>query len=196
MMRSERQGHGFTFEEYVEQFYNVDRSQEGYGKNYTDRWDGKADDYAVSIKHIKKGNAVDLGDIFRQAITDEDFFMIVDFYETPTVSESDEIHFLFIPANNWRSYFLPLEQFETKFKNALNAVTNNHEDDAKWTKLRNECVTFWKNNSVDLITANGKRDHKKQKRWQCSINKTNFFKEFLPKYEITEEEFYAKRNKK
>ena len=191
MPRGERQGHGFLFEDYVETAYGVNRE----GKSYTDKWDGEWRGYPVSIKHIKKGNAVDLGDIFRQASITEDFFMFVDFYETETVSNSDEIHILFIPAADWRKYFLPLDKFETKFREALNSVTNDRADDNKWTKLRSDCVAYWKNNTPGLITPNGKRDHRSQKRWQCSINKTNFFKEFVPKYKITEEEFYATRNK-
>ncbi len=82
------------------------------------------------------------------------------------------------------SYFMPLENFETKLKNCLKAVSNDKKDDKKWTELRKKCVKFWKENTSGFITLNGKRDHKAQKRWQCSINKTNFFKEFLPKYQI------------
>ena len=192
MNRTERQAHGFLFEEYVESIYGIDRSN----KTYTDKWDGEWRGFPVSIKHIKKGNAIDLGDIFRQASINEDFFMFIDFYETQTVSETDEIHILFIPAKSWQNYFMPIEKFELKFRNALSSISNNREDDQKWTELRKDCVKFWKDNTSGFITPNGKRDHRSQKRWQCSINKTNFFKEFLPKYEITEEEFYATRNKK
>jgi hypothetical protein len=192
MDRTERQAHGFLFEEYVESTYGIDRSN----KTYTDKWDGEWKGFPVSIKHIKKGNAIDLGDIFRQASINEDFFMFIDFYETQTVSETDEIHILFLPAKSWQNYFMPIEKFELKFKNALSSVSNNKEDDQKWTELRKDCIKFWKDNTSGFITPNGKRDHRSQKRWQCSINKTNFFKEFLPKYEITKEEFYATRNKK
>jgi len=189
---TERQGHGFAFEDYIEKYYKVNRDN----KSYTDKWDGEYNGYPVSIKHIKKGNAVDLADVFRQASINEDFIMFVDFYETETVSDSDEIHILFIPGEKWQSYFMPLNLFEDKFKNVLASVTNDKSDDNKWTLLRKECVNFWKQNTNGFITLNGKRDHKKQKRWQCSINKTNFYKEFLPKYKITKEEFYAKRNQK
>lgn len=178
---AERQWHGFKFEEYIEKVYGVNRE----GKTYTDKWDGELNGHPVSIKHIKKGNAVDLADLFRQASIKEDFYLFVDFYETLTVSDSDEIHILYIPGEKWQSYFLPCENFEAKFKNALNSVTNDVKDDEKWNELRNDCVSFWKKNTNGFITVNGKRDHKRQKRWQCSINKTNFYKEFIPNYEIT-----------
>lgn len=188
----ERQWAGFSFEEYVEKVYGVDRS----AKTYTDIWDGELYGRPVSIKHTQKGQAVCLADLFRQASNEEDFFMFVDFYETPTVSETDDIHIFYIPAKKWHTYFMDIEKFEDRFKNALKSVTNDKKDDEKWTQLRKECVKFWKENTNKIITVNGKRDHKDQKRWQCSINKTNFFKEIIPKYEITEEELknYAKRN--
>ena len=184
MKYSERQGHGFAFEDYVEQVYHVNRQ----GKTYTDKWDGELNGHPVSIKHIKKGNAVDLADLFRQASISEDFYLFVDFYDTLTVSNTDDIHILYIPAQEWQTYFMPLESFEEKFRNALNAVSNDPKDDKKWTELRTDCVNYWKANTNKFITVNGKRDHGHQKRWQCSINKTNFFKEFIPKYEITKEE--------
>ena len=150
----ERQWHGFKFQDYVKEKYGVNLSAE-----YTGKWDGKWGNYPVSIKHIKKGNAVDLADVFRQASISEDFFMFVDFYETETVSESDELYILFIPAKSWNSYFMPLDKFEAKFKNALKSVTNDKKDDDKWTALRKECVKYWKQNTTGHITLNGKRDH-------------------------------------
>lgn len=178
-MRTERQAHGFIFEEYVEKHYGVNRE----GKTYTDKWDGELNGKPVSIKHIKKGNAVDLGDIFRQASINEDFYMIIDFY-----SESDdEIYVLDIPAEEWKKYF-PTVPFEEKFRSALSSVTNNREDDMKWKTLMNECKNFWKQNCPNIIRPNGKRDHQTQKRWQCSICNSLFYKEFIPKYQIEMEE--------
>lgn len=191
-IRQERQAHGFLFEEYIESTYGINRNNQ----NYTSKWDGEWKGYPVSIKHIKKGNAVDLGDIFRQASINEDFFMFVGFYDDLTTFNTEDIYILFIPVSSWKQYFMPVENFEVKFKNALSSVSNNKSDDNKWTELRKDCVKFWKENTSGFITPNGKRDHRTQKRWQCSINKTNFFKEFIPKYKITEEEFYATRNKK
>lgn len=189
-MRTERQGHGFIFEDYIINKYNITSFQ----NDYTSKWDGEFNGYPVSIKHIKKGNAIDLADLFRQASITEDFFMFVGFY---TENGDDEIHILYVPGEEWHSYFMDLSEFEQKFKEALNSVTNDRVDDQKWNTLRQDCVNFWKTHTNSLITVNGKRDHSHQKRWQCSINKTNFYKEFLPKYEISEEELltYAKRNK-
>lgn len=182
---AERQIDGFTFEEYVEKFYEVNRE----GHSYTDKWDADINGFPCSIKHTKKGQAVCCADLFRQASVKEDFIMIVDFY----TSTSDDIHFLYIPGNAWHSYFMELPDFYDKFKFALDSVSHSHKDDAKWKELREDCVNFWKKHTNQRITVNGKRDHKEkngQKRWQCSINQTNFFEEFIPKYEISEEEYF------
>lgn len=178
--RTERQAHGFNFEDFIINKYNIIKSEE-----YTAKWDGFLPcGIPVSIKHIKKGNAIDLADLFRQASIIEDFVLIVGYYD----GLEEDIYHLYFPKGSWHSYFLDLNQFEDKFKKALTSVTNNPCDDEKWDMLRKDCVAFWKKQTSSFITVNGKRDHKKQKRWQCSINKTNFFKEFLPKFQISEEE--------
>ena len=66
----ERQWHGFKFENYVKEKYGINLST-----NYTDKWDGEWNNYPVSIKHIKKGGAVDLGDVFRQASVSKDLYL-------------------------------------------------------------------------------------------------------------------------
>lgn len=190
-MRTERQAHGFIFEDDIINKYNIQKNYDYIGK-----WDGYlASGIPVSIKHIKQGNAIDLADLFRQAAITEEFILIIGFYNDIT---PDDIYILHFPTGQWHNYFLDVSSFEDKFKNALASVSNDSSDDAKWSSLRKECVKFWKQNTNSYITVNGKRDHKTQKRWQCSINKTNFFKEFLPKFQISEEDLinYAKRNKK
>lgn len=188
-MRTERQAHGFIFEDNIINKYKIQKNSD-----YTGKWDGYlASRIPVSIKHIKRGNAIDLADLFRQAAIIEEFILIIGFYDN---TNSDDIYILHFPAGQWHNYFLDIQNFEDKFKNALSSVSNDSSDDAKWTRLRKECVDFWKQNTNGYITVNGKRDHKTQKRWQCSINKTNFFKEFLPKFQITEEDLinYATRD--
>lgn len=179
---AERQVDGFIFEDYVEK--NLEVSREGHP--YTDKWDADINGFPCSIKHTQKGQAICCADLFRQASIKEDFIMIVDFY----TSTSDDIHFLYIPGEDWHSHFMELSDFYDKFKFALDSVSNDRKDDELWTSLRKDCVAFWKKNTTGRITPNGKRDHGTQKRWQCSINKTNFFAEFLPKYEISEEEYF------
>lgn len=183
----ERQSHGFSFEKYLENKYNIVLST-----SYTAKWDGVYNNHPISIKTAKKGNAIDLGDIFRQANISEDFYLIVNFY---TATEND-IHFLYIPWQEWKKYFMELSIFEPIFRDALETVSNDRKDDKKWRQLMTDCKTLWKQNTPNIVRPNGKRDHKSQKRWQCSICNSLFIKEILPKYEISEDEFIGKYNKK
>lgn len=187
----ERNYHGFAFEKYIIERFHLIKNN-----SYTAKWDGFINDIPVSIKHIKKNNAIDLGDLFRQASIVEEFFLIVGFYNNSQDFDNDDIYILHFFPYDWHLYFMDLKDFEEKFKKSLDSVSNDKADDVKWTALRKECINFWKNNTSGYISVNGKRDHKKQKRWQCSINKTNFFKIFIPKYTISKEDFldYAKRD--
>lgn len=177
----ERQAHGFQFEQTVSQLFDIELNNE-----YTGLWDGKKNNIPVSIKHIKKGYAIDLGDIFRQASILEEFYMVIGFYDDKC---SDQIYILHFQQNEWHNYFMDLKAFQPFFKNALDSVSNSYEDDEKWKKLLIDCKQLWKENTPNIVRPNGKRDHKKQKRWQCSISNTLFYKEILPKYEISKESF-------
>lgn len=179
----ERQNHVFSFEKYLADKYNITLSN-----SYTSKWDGTYKGHPVSIKTAKKGNAVDLGDIFRQASITEDFYMIVNFY----TENINDIHFLYIPWQSWKRYFMELTTFEPIFRNALEAVSNDKSDDLKWKKLLADCKKLWKDTTPNIVRPNGKRDHKNQKRWQCSICNSLFKKEMLSNYEISEDDFIGK----
>lgn len=177
----ERQAHGFNFEQYVSNKYGITLSGE-----YTSKWDGEYNGLPISIKHIANGNAVDLGDIFRQASITEPFYMLVGFY-TDSNFDNDDIYLLHFNQNEWHQFFMDVDQFEDKFRGALDAVTNNKEDDDKWKILMNDCKNYWKEHTPNIVRPNGKRDHKLQKRWQCSICNSLFFKEIIPKFGVEED---------
>lgn len=176
----ERQKHGFLFEEKISKKYGITLNSD-----YTGKWDGYFDKIPVSIKHIKKGNAIDLGDIFRQASILEPFYLIVGFYSE---NNSDEIYLLKFEENEWHKFFMERDFFEPIFRNALDSVSNDPSDDNKWKNKMALCKNLWKANTPNIVKPNGKRDHKKQKRWQCSISNKLFFTKVLPYYQIKEEE--------
>lgn len=183
----ERQAHGFVFEKEISNKFNINLNN----KNYTGLWDGEKNNIPVSIKHIKKGNAIDLGDIFRQASITNEFYMIIGFYE----GADSDIHILHFNENEYHKMFMDLDKFENVFRSGLASVSNDSSDDEKWKQILSDCKKMWKDNTPNIVRPNGKRDHKKQKRWQCSINNTSFFKDIVPKYEISVEEFInGKRN--
>ena len=119
--------------------------------------------------------------------------MFVGFWEQNKDNIVDE-HILYINGEEWHKLFDP--KLVDDSLHILTLVTNEHEDDEKWKQLKNEDKKKWEAKQ-SLIRPRYKRDHKNQKRMQCAINYSDFFNYFLPRYEISREEFenFAKRNK-
>lgn len=175
----ERQYKGFEFEEYIIQHYQLDTTN----LNYTSAWDAFYKGTPVSIKHIQSGGAICLGDVRRQATINQDFILIVGLYNQKSEALYDELYFLYIPATDWNNLF-PNMTIINNLYDTLKEISNEIADDAKWCSLRQSQICIWKKECGTIITLNGKRDHKSQKRWQCSINQTNWKTYILPKFKI------------
>lgn len=179
----ERQAHGFSYQAEKIKQYNLSTIDPETGKEllYTDKWDAFYNNIPVQIKDKRKGGNVELADIFRQSETTEDFILIVGFWETEKTNIIEE-HILYIKGNEWHSYFDSTCLY--KYQTLLKTITNDHSDDAIWTRETNQLRKEWKKVTPYLIVPRPKRDHKDQKRIQCAINKTTFYKYFLPRYEV------------
>lgn len=177
-MSNERQNHGFNYESNVIKKYNIIPAI-----GYTNEWDGYLNNIPVSIKLEKIGTDIELADYFRNSKKNEDFYLIVGFWENDKNNIVEE-HMLYINGFEWHQLFN--EEFTDKFKKLLNNITNDTLDDIKWrsaiTSLRKE----WKMKTSNLIRPRFKRDHKSQKRIQCAINNKDFYSYFVAKYEIKE----------
>ena len=92
----ERQGHGFSFEQKVEELFGVDRTN----RAYTDKWDGVLRGFPVSIKVAKLGTDIEMADIRRNAYNTEDFYLIVGFWEGEKTNIV-KIETLFIPGKDF-----------------------------------------------------------------------------------------------
>ena len=176
MNRTERQAHGFTFEDYVINKYSIQKSS-----NYTAKWDGMLNGFPVSIKCEKYKSDIELADFTRNANNTDDFYLIVGFWDGVKTNIVEE-HILFIKGQEWHELFP--SHFIEDFKTMLNSVTNNYSDDAKWKNLVTEQRKRWKKETNNLIRPRFKRDHKTQKRVQCAINYKDFHSYFIPKYEV------------
>lgn len=177
MPHTERQKHGFLFEEYIEQKYGVNRS----GKGYTDKWDGKWKGYPVSIKTKELGKDIELADFKRNAENTESFYLFVGFWQNEKTNIVKE-EVLFINGDEWHQLFP--QHFITDFQTMLNSVSNDKADDEKWKILMKEQKTKWESETQNYIRPRFKRDHKHQKRVQCAINYNDFYNYFIPKYKI------------
>ena len=71
-------------------------------------------------------------------------------------------------AELWKSQFD--ENIVNQFKNIFDGISNSKEDDQKWKSRMKDFKDLW-NSQETIIQVHPKRDHKKQKRVQCSVKK-------------------------
>lgn len=177
---AERQIGGFNYQENIIKKYNLIPDS-----SYTGLWDAYVpnSNIPVSIKHAKYGTDVELADFFRNGLErNSDYYMIVGFWEN-TIDNIIEEYILYIPVNNWKSYFnLSLFPF---FKRLIINITNDKTDDDRWRKGCDLLKNSWKKTTNNLIRPRFKRDHKTQKRIQCAINNKDFYEHFISEYGVT-----------
>lgn len=177
-MRTERQRHGFVFEDFVEKEYGVDRS-EGH---YTSQWDGSLNGHPVSIKTAKLGSEIGLADFRRNAENTESFYLFVGFWEgSPQNIVNVEV--LFIDGKQWNKLFPA--KFTNEFYYILNLVSNDRSDDVLWRGLIGQAKEAWESETSNLVRPRFKRDHGTQKRVQCAINYKDFYSYFMPRYSVS-----------
>lgn len=174
----ERQAHGFSFEQYATKKYEIELNSD-----YTGKWDGLYCGEPISIKIEKKGSDVEMADIFRNMDIDNNFYLLVGFWDGAKDNVTDEF-LLHIDCNEYTSLFN--KEMSYKFKTLLNSITNDHSDDEKWKKEISILKREWKDSTPNLIRPRFKRDHKTQKRIQCAINNKDFYNYFIPKYEVNQ----------
>jgi hypothetical protein len=180
-----RQAHGFKNELMVIDRYNLNKAT-----SYTAKWDAIAPrivvgqrvikDVPTSIKTIREGGSVDMGDIFRHAKNGNDFVLHVDFYRGPR-SELNivETYTIYIESGKWRSLF---EFGHYDFlRGCLHEITNSYSDDLKWKSMMAEMNKLWRREER-IVHLAPKRDHKKQKRIQCTIPNRKFRELLVPMF--------------
>jgi len=173
---SERQGHGFEFEEFVKTKFNISPCPEGH---YTYKWDGMLNGYPVSIKTEAKGSDIELASFVRNASNTDSFYLIVGFWEGAK-NNIVAIETLFIDGTEWNKLFD--QEIVRACQVFLQEITNDYSDDEKWAIGRRKLQKQWEENTPNLIRPRFKRDHKSQKRMQCAINNKDFYNYFVKNY--------------
>ena len=169
----ERQSHGFIFEENSIKEFDLIKSD-----NYTSPWDAfTKNGIPVSIKTKKLGCSIEMGDFFRQSRVEQDFILIVGFWEG-NKNNIVERYILKIDADYWNSQFD--NELVEQFTHIFDGITNDYSDDNKWKIRIKEANQLW-DSTGSIIKVNFKRDHKRQKRVQCSIRK-ECFQELIDNY--------------
>ena len=172
----ERQKHGFEFEEFVKFNFNIQPCPKGH---YTYKWDGVLNNYPVSIKTEKLGSDIEMASFIRNATNTDDFYLIVGFWDGEK-SNIVKIETLFIPGAEWHKLFD--QDLVQECQKLIESITNDVSDDKRWRTEREALAKKWKEKTTNLIRPRFKRDHKTQKRMQCAINNSDFYKYFIPKY--------------
>jgi hypothetical protein len=172
----ERQKHGFTYENYIIEKYNIIKSN-----GYTNKWDGFLNNIPCSIKTHKLGTGIELADYFRNQEIKEDFYLFVGFWEEEKYNIVEE-YCLKIIGDEYSQLFN--KDCGIFFQKMITDITNDKKDDLLWKDLMSQGKKLWEISTPNLISPRFKRDHKNQKRIQCAITNKNFYKYFLPKYEV------------
>lgn len=183
---TERQAHGFKYEEDVIKRYNLEPEQ-----NYTDKWDAYYKGIPVSIKTCTMSGTVHMGDFYRNASLTHNFILIIGFWSRDVMGErvyEDDL-ILYINKDFW------IEQFPKTAVDAMrtvfNGITNSYDDDEKWKKRMKAFKKEWGSYQTG-ITIHFKRDHKTQKRTQCSIRSDFLHNYLIPYYQVSLDEIYIK----
>lgn len=168
---TERQGHGFAYEQRVLTKFGLTKC-----KNYTSEYDATCGNLHVQVKCIKYGCAIELGCYFRNKKKNIDFILIIGFWRGNKDNIVEE-----------RIYFIDHKVYSSNLKydddapmlEEMRLISNLHEDDQRWKQFCNKHKKMWStyNNNIDIRF---KRDHKTQKRIQCAISwrrYNNWFKE-------------------
>ena len=172
---AEVQSHGFHFEKWIK-----DTFFEGYiSSSYTDKWDipkhqnKNYGNLPISIKTSKYGSPIGLGDAIRQFSIDEDFILIVGYWEQEGKNKKlVNVSACEIQIDTWRKLWDPIKYDDIS---KLDQLIKSY--DQSYLKIRKDAKALKaKSPYKDCnITLNPKIDSKSQRRLQCSIGFKLYF---------------------
>lgn len=188
---AEVQRHGFDFEDWIKQTFFTP-----FEISYSSKWDVPAEanilsvvpeefrGLPVSIKTCKNRSPIGFGDALRQFNNNEDFLLIVGFWEQSGEQKNFvAVEAVKIEAKKWQSLFAPLTEadlilLDSAIKNKL----------TPYVEARLKAREIKKSLAKTKIILNPKIDSKTQRRLQCSLPFKIFWEEFARK------EFYKDAN--
>jgi len=181
----ERQDHGLVFQEGLAALLDLQVPEEythpvdAYGREIV----GSAPQrVGYSFKSVGRRNAVPLGSFERASSISEDFYLVVGNWVGAKTSIR-HIYALKIPASLWRSMFPP-DPTPFSAASVFDGITNSRADDGAWKERRKALTRQWSEAApYSPITLNPKRDHKNQRRVQCSISRSAFAPLFFFTYD-------------
>lgn len=185
---AEVQSHGFLFEKWIKDtFFNGYKSS-----SYTDKWDipkcinKNFGNLPVSIKTSKYGSPIGLGDAIRQISIDEDFILIVGYWEQVGKNKKlVNVSACEMQLDTWKILWDPIKYDDVlKLDKLIKSYTQSYlkiRKDAKVLKAKSP----YKDSKIIL---NPKIDSKSQRRLQCSIGFKLYFNTIATQYKIDKSE--------
>lgn len=173
MPRNERQAHGFKFEDWLKKtFFDI---------YYTSEWDipeqlnPNPKGGPISIKTAKWRGSVYFGDALRQFQIQQQFTLIVGFWKSEANKKKIvKIVEAVISPDKWKEIWKPLTAETIRELDSLIKDRSISPEAAR--KRIQEKLSELRNKKPTIITLNPKIDSKTQRRLQCSLSFTNFFK--------------------
>ncbi len=180
----EVQLHGFDFENWIKKTFFAE-----FSISYSSKWDipaefnklqivPKAFRYLpVSIKTCKNGCPIGFGDALRQFKIDEDFLLIVGFWEQSGGNKNFvAVEAIKVTTQSWRNLFQPLTEADLKL---LDSIIKNKE--THFAEVRKTAKEIKQSFAPTKIILNPKIDSKMQRRLQCSLAFSVFWNDFVGK---------------
>ena len=131
----------------------------------------------VSIKTCKNRCPIGFGDALRQFKNEEDFLLIVGFWEQNSANKNFvAVEATKITARDWQNLFAPLTEENLKL---LDSTIKNRE--TQYTEVRKLAQEIKKSFPLTIIILNPKIDSKIQRRLQCGLPFNVFWSEFVQK---------------
>ena len=180
----EVQLHGFDFENWTKKTFFAD-----FTVSYSNKWDIPAEfnqleilpesflHLPVSIKTCKNRCPIGFGDALRQFKIDEDFLLIVGFWEQNGGDKNFvAVEAVKINAKDWKNLFQPLT--ENDLESLDSAIKNK---DWHYSEVRKLAQEIKKAFPPTKMILNPKIDSKSQRRLQCSLPFNVFWNDIVKK---------------
>lgn len=181
---SEVQLHGFDFENWIKKTFFAE-----FSISYSHKWDIPAEfnklkivpeefrHLPVSVKTCKNRSPLGFGDALRQFSVDEDFLLIVGFWEQSGANKNFvAVEAAKITADEWKNLFSPLAEKDLKL---LDSTIKNKE--THHTEARKSAKEIKRSFPTAKMILNPKIDSKAQRRLQCSLPFGVFWNDFAKK---------------